>query len=88
MTYLIEDPQTTAILLYLESIVDGRALYDLIRSTSKPVVVHKSNIAEISNAIASSHTAALANDDAVVDAALKQAGAIRVRTVHECMQVV
>ncbi len=88
LTYLIEDPQTTAILLYLESIVDGRALYDLIRSTSKPVVVHKSNIAEISNAIASSHTAALANDDAVVDAALKQAGAIRVRTVHECMQVV
>ena len=51
--YLIEDPQTTAILLYLESIVDGRALYDLIRSTDKPVVVHKSNIGELSHAIAS-----------------------------------
>lgn len=88
LSYLIEDPQTTAILLYLESIVDGRALYDLIRSTSKPVVVHKSNIAETSHAIASSHTAALANDDAVVDAALKQAGAIRVHTVHECLQIV
>ena len=87
LAYLIQDPQTEAILLYLESIVDGRAMYDLIRSTSKPVVVHKSNIAAISNAIASSHTAALANDDAVVDAALKQAGAIRVHTVHECMQV-
>ncbi|MCF8031516.1 MAG: acetate--CoA ligase family protein [Desulfarculaceae bacterium] len=86
--YLIEDPQTTAILLYLESIVDGRALYDLIRSTNKPVVVHKSNIGELSHAIASSHTAALANDDAIVDAALKQAGAIRVNTVHECLQVV
>ena len=88
LAYLIEDPQTQAILLYLESIVDGRALYDLIRSTSKPVVVHKSNIAETSHAIASSHTAALANDDAVVEAALKQAGAIRAHTVHECMQIV
>ncbi|MBU1450015.1 MAG: acetate--CoA ligase family protein [Proteobacteria bacterium] len=87
LAYLIEDPQTEAILLYLESIVDGRALYDLIRSTSKPVVVHKSNIAETSHAIASSHTAALANDDAVVDAALKQAGAIRAHTVHTCLQI-
>jgi acetyltransferase len=88
LAYLIEDPQTEAILLYLESIVDGRALFELIRSTSKPVVVHKSNIAETSQAIASSHTAALANDDAIVDAALEQAGAIRVHTVHECLQVV
>lgn len=88
LAYLVDDPQTEAILLYLESIVDGRALYDLIRSTSKPVVVHKSNIGATSHAIASSHTAALANDDAVVDAALKQAGAIRAHTVHECMQIV
>ncbi len=88
LAYLIEDPQTTAILLYLESIVDGRGLYDLIRSTTKPVVVHKSNIGQLSHAVASSHTAALANDDAIVDAALKQAGAIRVHTVYECLQVV
>ena len=88
LAYLIDDPQTKAILLYLESIVDGRALYDLIRSTDKPVVVHKSNIAETSHAIASSHTAALANDDAIVDAALKQAGAVRAHTVHECMQII
>jgi len=88
LAYLIEDPQTTAILLYLESIVDGRGLYDLIRSTTKPVVVHKSNIGQLSHAVASSHTAALANDDAIVESALKQAGAIRVHTVYECLQVV
>ncbi|MCB2226565.1 MAG: acetate--CoA ligase family protein [Desulfarculaceae bacterium] len=88
LSYLIEDPQTKSILLYLESIVDGRALYELIRSTDKPVVVHKSNVGELSHGIASSHTSALANDDAIVDAALKQAGAIRVHTVHECLQVI
>lgn len=88
LAYLAEDPQTEVILLYLESIPQGRRLYELIRACPKPVVVHKANIAPASNAIARSHTAALANDDQVVEAALAQAGAIRVRGVSECIQVV
>ncbi|RJX33920.1 MAG: hypothetical protein C4525_08615 [Desulfarculus sp.] len=87
LSYLIEDPQTRFIMMYLESVVQGRAMYDLIRSTDKPVVVHKSNIGELTHNIASSHTSALANDDAVVDAALKQAGAIRARTVFDAFQI-
>lgn len=88
LAYYIEDPDTTAILLYLESIVDGRRLFDLIRSTDKPVVVHKSNIADLSHHIAQSHTSALANDDLVVEEALKQAGALRAHTVSECLTIV
>ncbi len=88
LAYLIEDEATEIILLYLESIVAGRDMFDLIKATDKPVVVHKSNIGETSHGIAQSHTAALANDDAVVDAALAQAGAHRVRTVTECQQIV
>lgn len=87
LEYLIQDPQTKYILMYLESIVDGRALYDLIRSTSKPVVIHKSNIGELSHNIASSHTSALANDDDIVTAALKQAGAVRAKNVFSCLQI-
>lgn len=87
LAYLIEDPQTRFIMMYLESVVQGRAMYDLIRSTDKPVVVHKSNIGELTHNIASSHTAALANDDALVDAALKQAGAIRANTVFDAFQI-
>ena len=87
LAYLIEDPETKVILLYLESVVAGREIADLIASSPKPVVVHKSNISPQSNAIAQSHTAALANDDSVVEAALKQAGAIRAHTVTECLDI-
>jgi len=88
LAYLVEDPQTEVILLYLESIVAGRRLLEIIAQSPKPVVVHKSNIAPTSHKIAQSHTAALANDDAVVDAALEQAGAIRAHTVSECIATV
>lgn len=88
LAYYIADPKTEVILLYLESIVAGRRMFELIRSTDKPVIVHKSNIGEASRAIASSHTSAMANDDAVVEAALAQAGAIRAHTVEDCINLV
>ncbi len=87
LAYLVEDPQTEAILLYLESIVAGREIFEILRGCPKPVVLHKSNIAPLSNAIAHSHTAALANDDAVVDAALEQAGVLRAHTVSETINL-
>jgi acetyltransferase len=88
LAYLLEDPKTDYILLYLESIVAGRRMFDLINASDKPVVVHKSNIGSTSHKIAQSHTAALANDDAVVEAALEQAGALRAHTVNECFQII
>lgn len=87
LAYCIEDPHTQMILLYLESIVDGRRMCELIRATDKPVVVHKSNIAPLSHAIAQSHTAALANDDLVVEEALAQCGALRAHTVGDCLTI-
>ena len=88
LAYYIADPKTEVILLYLESIVAGRRMCELIRSTDKPVIVHKSNTGDLSHAIASSHTSAMVNDDAVVEAALAQAGAIRAHTVDDCIQLV
>jgi acyl-CoA synthetase (NDP forming) len=77
LRYLIRDPQTEIIGLYLESLTKGKDLMDLARSTSKPIILHKANTAEGSRQIARLHTAALANDDRVVDAASTQAGLIR-----------
>ena len=79
LRYLIRDPETEIIGLYLESIGKGQELMDIVRSTSKPIVLHKANIGEGSRQIAKFHTAALANDDQVVDAALKQADAVRTK---------
>ncbi len=79
LQYLIQDKQTEIIGLYLESLEQGRKLMEIGRSTSKPIILHKANIGEGSHPIAKLHTAALANDDRVVDAALKQADIIRTK---------
>ncbi|MDQ7784434.1 MAG: acetate--CoA ligase family protein [Desulfomonilaceae bacterium] len=77
LEYYVEDPDTSVVCLYLESIRDGRRLTDIARKSSKPIVVHKANVGDLSRVIAESHTEALANDDNVVDAALQQSGMIR-----------
>ena len=79
LKYLVKDPQTEIIGIYLESLQRGRDLIEMARSTSKPIILHKANIGEGSHHIAKLHTAALANDDRVVDAALRQADIVRTR---------
>ena len=78
LSYLIEDEGTQIIGLYLESIERGRKLVELARSSPKPILLHKANVHEASAGIAFSHTAALANDDRIVEAAVRQAGMLRV----------
>lgn len=75
--YYLEATDTTVICAYLESIRDGRRLMDLAKKSHKPIVVHKANISPKSAKAAHSHTEALTNDDAVVDAAFKQSGIVR-----------
>jgi acyl-CoA synthetase (NDP forming) len=79
LKYLIQDPQTEIIGIYLEGLEKGRELMDIARSTLKPIILHKANTGEGSRHIAKLHTAALANDDKVVEAALKQADIIRAK---------
>jgi acetate---CoA ligase (ADP-forming) len=88
LRYLVRDPKTEIIGLYLESIERGRDLFDLARSTSKPIILHKANTGEASRQIARLHTAALANDDHVVDAAMKQADVVRVRNFRSFINAV
>ena len=77
LEYLLDDEETEIVSLYLESISDGRRLMDLARSSSKPVIIHKANRGKASQGVAFSHTAALADDDRIVDAAFKQTGILR-----------
>lgn len=79
LEYLITDQGTGLIFLYLESIHDGRRLMQVARKSTKPILTFKANIGKYGQNIALSHTASLASDDKVVDAALHQAGMIRVR---------
>jgi acyl-CoA synthetase (NDP forming) len=85
LEYLIEDPGTEFICLYLEGITEGRRMMDLVSRSPKPVILYKSNIGPVSAPIAFSHTAALLSDDLVVEAALKQSGAVRVHDFEEAI---
>jgi acetyltransferase len=84
LEYLIDDPETQIICVYLEGISDGRRLMEIARRSPKPILLHKSNIGKEAKAIAQSHTASLSSDDAVVSAALRQAGIARFKD-HETL---
>jgi acyl-CoA synthetase (NDP forming) len=79
LEYLIEDPGTRLIFLYLEGIQDGRRLMAVARRSSKPILAFKANVGSLGRRIAASHTASLSSDDKVVDAAFHQCGITRVR---------
>ncbi len=81
LEFLIQDPGTKLIILYLESIDDGR-LMELALRSEKPILLHKAGRSTASSEILKTHTAALANDDRVVSAACAQSGMIRVPTIR------
>ena len=82
LNYLIHDEDTEQIHMYLESIEYGRELTRLAKTSKKPIVIFKSNVSKTASKVAYSHTAALSNDDRIVDCALKQAGIVRVEGIH------
>ncbi|MGI8449656.1 MAG: acetate--CoA ligase family protein [Streptosporangiaceae bacterium] len=79
---LRQDPDTSVICLVMESITDARGFFTeaCLTTPYKPVVAVVGGRTSAGQRAAMSHTAALATDDAVRDAALRQAGVVRVRT--------
>jgi acyl-CoA synthetase (NDP forming) len=88
LDYLIEDDATRVICLFLEEISDpvrfARAAERAGRA-GKPIVVVKVGASPAGREVALAHTGAVAGDDAVVDAALRQLNVIRVRSIEEML---
>jgi acetyltransferase len=82
LDFLVHDPETKSILLYVEGIRDARGFLSALRvaARAKPVVVLKAGRYRAGKQAASSHTGALAGNDQVFDAALARSGAVRVRS--------
>ena len=78
LEYFGTDPETKIICLYLESIVRGRAFVEAARKIDKPIIVYKANTTGAGGKAAMSHTAAVSNDDDIIDSALEGAGVIRI----------
>jgi len=88
--YLATDPQTRAILLYIESVKNARKFMSAARSAArnKPIVAVKSGRNARAAQAAASHTGALAGSDDVYTAALGRAGILRVDGVEELFDTV
>jgi acyl-CoA synthetase (NDP forming) len=87
--YLANDPETKVVALHLEDIRDGpRFMHAARRLTArKPLVVLKTGHSEAGARACASHTGSLAGRDPIYEAALRQSGAVRVRTWQELWEV-
>ncbi len=89
LEFLGDDPETKAILMYVEGFREARRFFETARNVTrkKPVVIFKGGRTKAGAQRAFSHTASLAGNDAVLDGALKQSGIARVRRYVDLINV-
>ena len=85
LDYLAADPQTRAILLYIEGIKDARRFMSSVRvaARAKPVIALKVGRHAAGAEASMSHTGALVGSDRTFSAALSRSGVLRVETVSQ-----
>ena len=87
LAYLGDDDESAVLCFFVESLADGRAFYERARGITprKPIVVAKTGRTEAGARAAVSHTAALAGDARLWEAAFRQAGVVMARSGLEMM---
>ena len=83
--YLGDDPHTKSIVIYMESIGDARSFLSAAREVAltKPIIVIKAGRTTAAAKAAASHTGALTGNDAVLDAAFRRCGVLRVNSISD-----
>jgi acetyl coenzyme A synthetase (ADP forming)-like protein len=86
--YAGNDPNTKAIILYVEQIRSGQRFMEIVRQVTekKPIVAIKSGSSRIGQMTAASHTGSLAGSFDVYMAGFWQSGVIPVRSIREAFQ--
>ena len=81
------DELTRTVLLYLESVKDGKRFFDSARRVGrkKPVIVLKGGRTEAGDRAAASHTGAMAADFRLFEALCRQSGVVSVRQPAEML---
>ncbi len=85
LDYLVSDPNTRSILMYIEGIRNARSFMSALRAAArvKPVILVKVGRHPAGSKAAMSHTASLVGADDVFDAAISRVGVVRVQTVTQ-----
>ncbi len=89
LDFLVHDPHTESILMYIEGIRHARRFMSALRAAArvKPVIAVKVGRHAAGRQAAKSHTGALVGADDVFDAALRRAGVVRVQTIVQLFSV-
>jgi len=82
LDFLATDAHTHSIVVYMEGITNSRRFMSALRAAAnaKPVVVLKAGRKAAGNRAALTHSGTIVGSDDVFDAALRRAGAVRVRS--------
>jgi len=85
LNYLLYDPLTQVILLYSESIDNGREFMKVARAVTakKPIIALKVGRSAAGARAAASHTGSIAGSDEIYASAFKQVGVLRARDLEE-----
>ncbi|MEO1440927.1 MAG: bifunctional acetate--CoA ligase family protein/GNAT family N-acetyltransferase [Chloroflexota bacterium] len=83
--YLGDDPNTKAIVIYMETVGNARSFLSAAREVAlkKPIIVVKPGRTQAAAAAAASHTGSLTGSDEVLDAAFRRVGVLRVDTIAD-----
>ena len=87
---LVDDPDTHAILLFLETIRDPKHFSAMARrayAANKPVIAFLLGRSAIGNQLAASHTGAIAGSNAAIEAFLRENGVIRVDMLETLIEM-
>ena len=84
LEYLLDDDETDAVAMYLESIPRGRRFVELASAATKPIVVLKGGRSSAGARAAMSHTSSLAGDSRLQDSLFRMAG---VTIAHDFQQM-
>ena len=85
LDYLVSDPETKSILLYIEGITDSRRFMSSLRAAAriKPVIALKVGRHAAGAEASMSHTGALVGSDETFSSALSRSGVLRVESVSQ-----
>lgn len=86
--FLIDDPETHAVALFLEGLEDGRKLRDAVRrgtAAGKPVALLKAGKSEVAAHAVATHTGQIAGDERVFEEILVDAGASWCRDLEDLL---
>jgi len=89
VAYLMDDPDTRVIALYMEGLNDPRRLMEVSRNNlgRKPIIAYKTGSAEMGDRASLSHTGSMAGKHEIYEGALRQSGIFCLHSTETLLDV-